>query len=188
MDPQAVNQTCTTHLAARALAERKSQNRHHGRLFERILPRLSNYFYKQVWRSDDVDELVSQTLLLLQRSLREKSYDPTRSFNAWLWIKAHTVFLKYLRRLRSEKTAVPLFGLADPARPQEQIVDARHDARLLLEKLQAALGPEDYELFLLACDERLNLVEISQILGRARKTLRKRLQASLALARRLMET
>ncbi len=176
----------TTHLAREALEEPRDQNRCHGRLFTRVLDRISRYFFKQVWNRSDVDDLVGQTLLLLQTSLREGSYDPSRSFNAWMWLKAHTVYLRYLQRRQKRPAKLP-HAVADRHPDPCAQVDARHDAGVLLGKLQQRLGAEDYEIFLLAYDERLSQVEIAEILDRDRKTIRARLRKASAVARELLE-
>ncbi len=176
----------TTQLAREAMLEPAAENRRHGRLFARVIERIARYFYKQVWNRSDVDDLVGQTLLMLQKSLRKGSYDPSRSFNAWMWLKAHTVYLRYLQE--RGRRPLPLEDRETGVEPaHEARVDARHDARLLLERLQRRLGEETYAIFLLSYDEGLSQVEIAEITGRDRKTVRTRLRKAAAVAREVLE-
>src|SRR5262245_12602249 len=69
----------------------------HAALFERVLERVYRYFRKTVWDAGEAEECAQRLLLELARSLKEGRYDPARSFNAWLWMKAHSVFVDWCR-------------------------------------------------------------------------------------------
>src|SRR4051812_8210422 len=80
----------TTELANDAFREPRDQSARHAALFERIASRIYGYFARTVRDRTEAEELAQRTLVELERSLREQSYDPARSFNVWMWLKAHT--------------------------------------------------------------------------------------------------
>src|SRR5437016_1444971 len=96
----------TTFLAGEAVGERPDSNAAHGALFARVSERIFRYFYKTVWDRNEAQELAHRTIAELVASVRERRYDPSRSFNSWLWIKAHKVFVEWCRQ--RERKAGPL--------------------------------------------------------------------------------
>ena len=176
----------TTQLAGEALVESPTSSVRHGELFERIAARIFRYFSKTVWDRDQAEELSQRTLVELERSLRESSYDPARSFNAWMWLKAHTVFAQWCRE-RERRRDVPLDR--EPAArgsPTSQI-DARLDAEKVLREVQRRLGDETYEILVLVYEGGLTQVEVSEAVGRDRKTVAARLRDARALAAELLD-
>ncbi|MGE0706564.1 MAG: RNA polymerase sigma factor [Planctomycetota bacterium] len=178
----------TTHMAGAALGE-PAERGLRAALFERILERIHRYFQRLVWDKDAVDDCVQQTLLALERSLQAGTYDPRRSFNRWMWIKAHSVYVDHCRARARSPHSIPE-GAEPPARRSSspvEGVEARLDAEVVLERLRGALEPETYEMFVLFFGEDHNVTEISGITGRDRKTVRKRLGEAKAAALRLLD-
>jgi RNA polymerase sigma factor (sigma-70 family) len=174
----------TTELAGDALREPLGSNARHALLFERVASRIYRYFAKTVWDPTEAEELAQRTLVDLERSLREKSYDPARSFNAWMWLKAHTVLAQHCRE-RATKRKEPLTearALTDHAAD----VDARLDAAAILKRVQQRLGDEAYEIFVLFYEGGLTQSEIAEAVGRDRKTVAGRLREANAFAQQLI--
>jgi RNA polymerase sigma factor (sigma-70 family) len=174
----------TTHLAGQALdgADARSVR---ALLFERVLDRIHRYFSRLIFSPEGAEDCAQQTLLRLERSLQDGTYDPQRSFNRWMWIKAHSVYVDYCRA-HARQPAEPL--PADALAPEPASADARLDAAALLELLRARLEPEDLEIFTLFFAEELTISEIAALVGRDRKTVRKRLDAAKAIALRALGT
>ncbi len=172
----------TTELAGDALNETRSSNERHAALFERIASRIYRYFVKTVWDRNEAEELAQRTLLELERSLREKSYDPARSFNAWLWLKAHGVFQQWCRERATKKT-VTLEDVAGPASDAGKTLDAE----TVLAELQRRLGDECYEIFVLYYEGGLTQAEVAEAVSRDRKTVGARLRQAHALIEELLE-
>ncbi len=177
----------TTHLAGGAVGD-PSERSLRAALFERILERIHRYFTRVVWDPVAVDDCVQQTLLALERSLQQGTYDPGRSFNRWMWIKAHTVYVEHCRARARAPEALPEDEQAPlgAAAPVEEAVDARLDAATLLTRLREHLDPEAFEMFVLFFGEGHNVSEVAAITGRDRKTVRKRLAEGKAAAQRLL--
>ncbi len=173
----------TTELAGDALRETRSSNERHAALFERIASRIYRYFVKTVWDRNEAEELAQRTLVELERSLREKSYDPARSFNAWMWLKAHGVFQTWCRERATRKTA-PLDS--DPIIPVPAHRDEKLDAEHILRELQRRLGDETYEVFVLYYEGGLSQTEVAEAVGRDRKTVASRLRQAHALIEELI--
>ncbi len=176
----------TTHLAGGAVgnpAERSLR----AALFERILFRIHRYFTRVVWDADAAEDCVQQTLLKLERSLQEGTYDPRRSFNRWMWLKAHTVFIEHCRAHAKKPLALPDEAVLGEDGLAEVQVDSKLDAEAVLTHLRANLESEDFEMFVLFFGERCTVTEISTITGRDRKTVRKRLDLAKRAATRLLE-
>lgn len=164
----------TTHLAGQALNESPGRNTQRALLFERIVGRIYRYFRKRVWNAEAAEDLAQQTLLVLECSLRDGSYDPGRSFNTWMWLKAHTVYAQYCReRQRAPITTaeVPEQPAADPA---TEVAD-KLDAKAVLQALERELGSETYTCFLLYYQGELTHGEVAEVVGRARKTVAQRI-------------
>lgn len=177
----------TTHLAGAALGATPEGVGLRGLLFERIMERVHRYFVKLVWDPDGVDECLQRTLVRLEESLRDGSYDPRRSFNRWMWIKAHSVWVDWCRERSRAPGAIP-DGAVDPGTPSEEgAIDAAMDARALLDHLRGTLDPEVLEVFILARGEGKSLVEVAATVGRDRKTARKLLDGADREAVRFIE-
>jgi RNA polymerase sigma factor (sigma-70 family) len=158
----------TTHLAgevARATASMAS-----AELFERIMERIHRYFLKLVQTEDEAQECLQETLVLLERSLREGTYDPSRSFNTWIWVKARSVFAQRCRRLDTRRTT-PLDqggdGLTgDDGTDAHRRIEQRLDAAAVLAAVRRRLGEETYEAFVLFYEGGLTKGEVAEVLGR----------------------
>ncbi|MBL4845038.1 MAG: sigma-70 family RNA polymerase sigma factor [Planctomycetes bacterium] len=175
----------TTYLAAEAIGD-PTERHLRAALFERILERVHRYFTRVVWDKTAVDDCVQQTLLALERSLQEGTYDPTQSFNRWMWLKAHSVYVAHCRSRARAPASLP----ADPAlaaAPPEASVEAKHDAEVLLRLLREELEPETFEMFVLFFGEGYNVSEVAGITGRDRKTVRKRIQSAKRRALEVLE-
>jgi RNA polymerase sigma factor (sigma-70 family) len=175
----------TTELAGEAAREPLASSARHAELFERVAARVFRYFEKQVWDREQADELAQRTLVDLERSLRDRTYDPARSFNAWIWLKAHTVFAQWCRE--REKRRPPLG--ADPPAPGSHVeaVDARLDAEQVLREVQRVLGEETFEILVMVYEGGLSQVEVAEAVGRDRKTVAARLKEAKRLAEKLLE-
>ena len=158
----------------------------HATLFERIVERIHRYFRRMLRDPHEADECLQQTLVLLETSLRQRTYDPTRSFNAWMWLKARTVWAQWCRA--RERAPGPLPPVDPPARQDEQAQALeRLDAARILEAVRERLGGETYEAFVLYYEGGLTQAEVAQALDRDRKTVRKRIEEAHELIARLLE-
>ncbi len=187
----------TTHLAAEVMRSGTADARvAHSALFERVLGRIHRYFHKMVWDRNEAEECVQRTLLLIEESLAGRKYDPDRSFNTWLWLKARTVYAQWCRD--RSKAARPL-GDADEALPaegagddgtspvHEEATDRRLDAETVLREVEKQLGEETYEAFVLYYEGGLKMSEVAEAIGRDRKTVRKRIDAAHELIDKLLD-
>lgn len=157
----------------------------HAALFERVLERVHRYFRRMTRDPHEADECLQQTLVLLEQSLQRRTYDPTRSFNAWMWLKARTVFAQWCRA--RERAPGPLPPVDPPARRDEQRAAAeRLDAARVLDEVAQKLGPETYEAFVLYYEGGLTQAEVADTLERDRKTIRKRIEEAHELIARLL--
>jgi RNA polymerase sigma factor (sigma-70 family) len=178
----------TTQLAAAAMRDGTPAARvAHAALFERVVERIHRYFRRLV--GGDADDCVQRTLLLLEESLRSKAYDADRSFNTWMWLKAHTVYAQWCRdRGRAPKALPEVDGQPqtiddqDPALARERELDAA----TVLEAIRTRLGDETHEAFVLYYEGGLTQAEVAATLGRDRKTVAKRLAEAHALIDRML--
>lgn len=163
----------TTDLAAAARAESASRNVAQEALFERVAGRLLGYFHRKFWDEEEAREALQDTLLRLEESIREGSYDPTRSFSSWMWIKAHSV---YVDRCRARARRRPTGDVPGAVVSRSPDPSAALGAREILERARALLGEDVYEVLLLRYESRLTLSEIAETLEVDRKTVSNRLQ------------
>lgn len=183
----------TTQLAADAMQSGSPAARlAHGLLFERVLERVHRYFRRMIYDPHEAEECLSRTVVLLEESLRTGKYDRERSFNAWMWLKAHTVYAQWCRE-RTKKPAQledDVGGAPAGRRTSDHDgVEARErqlDAAHVLEQVRSRLGAEAYECFVLYYEGGLTQEEVSQAVERDRKTVRKRIAEAHALIDELL--
>ncbi len=175
----------TTELAGEALKEARDRNERHAALFERVVSRIYRYFARTVWDPNEAEELAQRTLADLETSLREKTYDPARSFNAWLWLKAHTTFAHWCRERETRGTRTEALGERQAPAPGREEGDAM-DAAHVLREIQRRLGDEVYETYVLRHEGGLTLAEIAEAICRDRKTVASRLALADGLVEELL--
>lgn len=169
----------TTRLAGQATGSPEA-TQERAELVQRVLPRVRRYFQRLV-PLQEADDLLQETLLRLESSLVQGDYDPARSYNAWLWLKARSVWVDWCRR-NGRRAA----GLPEGEQPVSEDLDPseRLDAETLLRTLRARLGEEVFETFVLYHEADLSQDQVAETVGCDPKTVRKRLrQADMLLAR-----
>ncbi|RMG15831.1 MAG: sigma-70 family RNA polymerase sigma factor [Planctomycetota bacterium] len=177
----------TTQLAAQAMrGDAPAAKVAHAALFERIIERIHRYFTRMLRQSHDAEECLQQTLMLLEQSLVHGKYDPTRSFNTWMWLKAHTVWAQWCRSHTRRPAALPDEELVGQRSGAQERVEQRLDAARVLEAVRERLGDETYEAFVLYYEGGLTQAEVAEAQGHDRKTIRKRIAAAHALIDRLL--
>jgi len=166
----------TTQLAGEAMREGVPAARvAHAALFERIVERVHRYFRRMIRDKDAADDCLQKTLTLLEDSLARGTYEPDRSFNTWMWLKARTVFAQHCRAEERRPAALPEGGLPSEQPDAAQAVEERLDAALVLEQVRERLGEETYEAFVLYYEGGLTQQEVADALERSRKTIRKKI-------------
>jgi len=181
----------TTGLAGAAARERREESAHHAALFEHVVERVFRYFRRLVTDPAEAEECAQRVLVELESTLREGSYDPERSFNTWIWLKAHKVFVAWCRERgkRMEGLADEAERLPDRAPPEARgtaSVEERLDAETVLREIERRVGTEAYECFVLRYQGGLTLEEVAETVGRDRKTVGLRIKAAHALIDRLL--
>jgi RNA polymerase sigma factor (sigma-70 family) len=177
----------TTQLAGDVIREGAPAARvAHAALFERVMTRIHRYFARMIRDSHEAEDCLQKTLVLLEQSLVKRNYDPSRSFNTWMWLKARTVFAQYCRDHERR-----LAGLEDPAdapdpRAVQEAAERQLDAQAILERLRERLGPEAFEAFVLYYEGGLTQAEVAAALDRDRKTVRKRIAEAHAIIDELL--
>ncbi len=163
----------TTELAAAALGEHAGAAR--AALFERVLGRVHRYFFRVIGDPDQAEECAQETLLLLERSLHEARYEAGRSFNTWIFLKAHQVYVAWCRRRERDARPLPPHLERGPADGARDDVERRLDARALLEAVGRELGQETLETFVLRYEGGLTLDQVAEATGCERRTVSRRL-------------
>ncbi len=147
------------------------------------MERINKYFRKLVWDPQSVEDCQQQTLLRIEKALQENRYDPKRSFNRWMWTIAHRVYVDHCR----ERHRFPAALVVEPKTPRsgQAGIEARIDAKAVLDTLRSELSPEAFEVFILHYDQGHTISKISAVTERDRKTVRKWLQQGVRIAQRL---
>jgi RNA polymerase sigma factor (sigma-70 family) len=185
MIPLAEEGRRTTELAVRASRAPLASNAEQAALFERVAARVYRYFLKSVWDETEAEELAQRTFFLLTRSVRDGSYDAKRSFNVWLWMKAHSVFVDWCRERKRRPARLPTDpALAAHGRDPQLAAEADD----ILHHLHDRLGAEAHEIFVLRHEVELTQEEIAEATGRDRKTIAKRLAEAEQVVRRLAKS
>lgn len=171
-----------------AIAAARQDETARAALFERIIERMHRYFARMVRDPGEAEECLQRALIELDRTIQDGSYDPGRSFNAWMWLKARTVWAQWCREREKRPQTLPAEDVAIGARAGagSPSVERRLDAVTVLEEVARRLGDEWREAFLLYYEGDLTLEEVAETLGRDRKTVTKRIQEAHELIDRLL--
>lgn len=156
-------------------------------LFERIIERMHRYFARMVRDPAEAEECVQRALVELDRTIHDGRYDPKRSFNAWMWLKARTVWAQWCRQRGKAPCALRDGDGPPDARDALEAVDRRLDAVAVLEEVARRVGEEAREAFLLYYEGGLTLDEVAETIGRDRKTVSKRIAEAHQVIWRMLD-
>jgi RNA polymerase sigma-70 factor (ECF subfamily) len=164
-------------------------------LISRYQNRLYRYLLRLVREPAEAEDLFQQTWLRVVEKIR--SFDPSRNFDAWLFIVARNLAIDRLRRIHPESLDEPILegfpgGTAmDRLASKEPAAIDRVLERERSSRLTTALTvlPVPYrEVLTLRFEEEMKLEEIAQVLGVPLSTVKSRLRRSLEQLRRCLET
>jgi len=163
-------------------------------LIARYQNRLYRYLLRLVREPAEAEDLFQQCWLRVAEKIH--SYDPSRSFDSWLFTVARNLALDHLRRVHPQSLDEPALRGSDsesfadrlPSReilPLDRILESERSG-----KLAAALSdlPATYrEVVSLRFEEEMKLEEIAEVLGAPLSTVKTRLRRSLAQLRSTLE-
>ncbi len=153
----------TTGLASLAASEELARRELHEQLFQRVIARIHRYFWRLLRDADAAEECTQRTLLELVGSLRDGRFEAGRSFNTWIFLKAHKIFVGWLRERERSTRLRALPPLAAHA--------ASPSARLDAEALLRRLPPRVAECVALRYEGGLTQDEVAAVLGCSRRTV-----------------
>jgi RNA polymerase sigma-70 factor (ECF subfamily) len=150
-----------------------------GELYARHKAPLYRYFKRQCHVAEQADELFQETWARVIKA-RER-YEATAKFTTWLYHIAHNLLMDYGRKQVRTPHLVAVNHDDEPVSlaAHELSQDQLADAALLQQRLLQALEqlPEDQRsAFLLKEEGGLSLIEIGEVLGVGRETVKSRLR------------
>jgi len=152
----------------------------YGRLLEEIAVVMERYLRRRFGESDFVEDCVQESLLSIHRA--RESWDPRRSFRAWMFAIVRHKAIDLLRRrgTRERHEAPPQAGaaVASPADPEASL----HAAELLRE-----LPPEYGEALILTKLQGHTLAEAAEHAGVSMTAMKSRVHRGLKQLRALLE-
>jgi RNA polymerase sigma factor (sigma-70 family) len=164
-------------------------------LYDRVLTRIHRYFTRMVHDPSEAEECVQRTLVELERSLRAGTYDPDRSFNGWMWLKARTVWAGWCRERETRRRLLDSAEEREAARagrPGHELpgdlasIEQKMDAEALLAAVRRRLGDETFRAFIHYYGGEKTLSDVAHMLGRDRKTIARRISEAHLLIDRLL--
>ncbi|MFK8029178.1 MAG: RNA polymerase sigma factor [Gammaproteobacteria bacterium] len=150
-----------------------------GELYARHKAPLYRYFKRQCPVTELADELFQETWARVIKA-RER-YEATAKFTTWLYRIAHNLLMDYGRKNTRTPHLVTVNHDDEPvslvaSQPsQDQLADAASLQQRLLQAIEQ-LPEEQRSAFLLKEEGALSLVEIGEILGVGRETVKSRLR------------
>lgn len=145
----------------------------------------------------EAEDLTQDTFLRAYKAYH--SYDPSRSFRAWLHRIAYTQFVDHVRKYRNKK-ALSIEGCiesGDGSTLGLELPDSTHDPEWMMEQTEfsdevdSALKtlPEEFRSTILLCDvQHLSYEEIALLLRCSLGTVRSRLNRGRKLLRKALES
>jgi len=134
-----------------------------GRAYERLVAEYGDRVYRFIRRlagPSEAEDLVQEVFLRIHRSAA--TYDPSGSFNAWVFTIANNLCLDHLRRGAGHRRTGPVDE--ETADPATGITPEFHEARTALRRAVAELPPDQKEVFLLREEAGLSFKEIAETL------------------------
>ena len=164
-------------------------------LISRYQNRLYRYLLRMVRQPSEAEDLFQQTWVRVVEKIR--SFDPSRSFEAWLFTLARNLAIDHLRRVRPESLDEPTSdnalasSVADRLTSKEPAPFDRAFASERASHIATAMAelPVIYrEVLALRFEEEMKIEEIAQVVGAPLSTIKTRLRRSLEQLRRNLET
>lgn len=164
-------------------------------LLTRYQNRLYRYLLRIVKNQAEAEDLFQQTWVRVAERIRR--YDPSRSFEPWLFALARNLAIDYLRRIRPESLDEPAgesesgetaaARLASGERPVIDGILQRERASRLGDAMEAL--PVTYrEVLTLRFEEEMKLEEIAEVLGTPLSTVKTRLRRALGRMKEALES
>ena len=153
-----------------------------GELYARHKGPLYRYFMRQCGRNDTAEELFQETWARIINA--RTTYQPTAKFTTWMYRIAHNILMDYGRKntrqpylvaVNNDEEAVTIAD--EKASPSDDTHTAQLHQRLT--RALAQLPNEQREAFLLKEESGLSLIEIGEVLGVGRETVKSRLRYAL---------
>lgn len=160
-------------------------------MMERYQHRLYRYLLRLLREPATAEDVFQQTWIKVMDRIR--SFDPSHSFEGWLFAIAHNLAIDYLRRYRPESLDEPLPSGDSRA---ELLAGCGPDAldKLLAQERAAGLAramttlPLVFrEVLTLRFEEEMKLEEVAALLGLPLGTVKTRLHRALKHLRRTLE-
>jgi RNA polymerase sigma-70 factor, ECF subfamily len=162
-------------------------------LLTRYQNRLYRYLLRLVREPAEAEDLFQQTWLRVAEKVRQ--YDPTRTFESWLFTLARNLAIDHLRRIRPESLDAPgadaggetaAAQLPSQERPPIERILARERAGRLAVALEM-LPMVQREVLTLRFEEEMKLEEIAEVLDAPVSTVKTRLRRALERLRVTLE-
>jgi len=164
-------------------------------LMARYQNRVYRYLLRLVRQPAEAEDLFQQTWLRVAERIR--SYDPARSFDAWLFTVARNLAFDHLRRIQPQSLDEPLDDkppgeamisrlASSEASPFDQLLASERAGRLgsALESLPVIYR----DVLTLRFEEEMKIEEIAVVLATPLSTVKSRLRRGLDQLRRALET
>jgi RNA polymerase sigma-70 factor (ECF subfamily) len=140
--------------------------------------RLYRYFLRLVHDPASADDLFQQTWLNVVRQIHR--YDPSRSFDTWLFAIAHNAAIDLLRRCPGENVEDCTIASHMPDALASAIA---HQRSAMLADAIRALPAVYREVLTLRFEEGMKLEEIAEVTGAPLSTVKSRVQRGLEALR-----
>jgi RNA polymerase sigma-70 factor, ECF subfamily len=164
-------------------------------LIARYQNRLYRYLLRLVRQPAEAEDLFQQTWLRVAEKIRK--YDPSWSFDAWLFTLARNLAFDHLRRNRTQSLDQPVNEGSEGGAVVSQLASSEagpFDQLLAHERATRLAGaienlPVSYrEVLSLRFEEEMKLEEIAFVLSAPLSTVKSRLRRSLEQLREMLDT
>jgi len=163
-------------------------------LVSRYQNRLYRFFLRLVHNRNEAEDLFQQTWIHVAEKIRR--FDPSRSFDAWLFTVARNLAIDHLRRVRPASLDEPVSDEETESGVDRLVAkDPTSLDRVLENERASRVGtalddlPLAYrEVMTLRFEEEMKIEEIAQVLGIPLSTVKSRLRRSLEQMRHCLET
>jgi len=151
-------------------------------LYQRYLPRVYRYVYRQVGNQQDAEDLTALVFTQALESLED--YQEQGSFAGWLFTIAHHRVADHYRQQRKSISLEHVASTLSDSRPGPEAQALRHDRLELVAQAMDELTPDRQEVVTLRFFGELSNEEVAQVMGKSEAAVKMLVYRALRQLRR----
>ncbi len=129
-----------------------------------LIPILRSFFQKKIQNSNDVDDVIQETLISIHRALH--TYDKRIAISKWIYTIAHRRYVDFIRKYsKTQKNKVELETIIEfPANKEIELIE-QYEQSDRIKSVLNLLNEKEQKIFKMLKVEKFSIKEASKILN-----------------------